>query len=29
MTVLERYIGVGKVANGLEERQHVDAVLDS
>jgi len=29
MTVLELYIGVGKVANTLEERQAVEAVLDS
>ncbi|SFC75407.1 hypothetical protein SAMN05444422_1213 [Halobiforma haloterrestris] len=29
MTVLELYIGVGKVANTLEERQQVEAVLDS
>ena len=29
MTVLELYIGVGKVANTLEERQKVEAVLDS
>ncbi|NLV08294.1 PIN domain-containing protein [Haloarcula rubripromontorii] len=29
MTVLELYIGVGKVANTLEERQTVEAVLDS
>jgi len=29
MTVLELYIGVGKVANTPAERQHVDAVLDS
>lgn len=29
MTVLELYIGVGKVANTREERQTVEAVLDS
>lgn len=29
MTVLELYIGVGKVANTREERQKVEAVLDS
>ncbi|SDD92383.1 PIN domain-containing protein [Natrinema hispanicum] len=29
VTVLELYIGVGKVANTLEERQKVEAVLDS
>ena len=29
MTVLELYIGVGKVANTREERQKVDAVLNS
>lgn len=29
MTVLELYIGVGKVANTPEERQTVEAVLDS
>ncbi|WP_265110683.1 PIN domain-containing protein [Halosolutus halophilus] len=29
MTVLELYIGVGKVANTLDERQKVEAVLDS
>ena len=29
MTVLELYIGVGKVATTLEERQQVEAVLDS
>jgi predicted nucleic acid-binding protein len=29
MTVLELYIGVGKVANTLEERQRVGAVLSS
>lgn len=29
MTVLELYIGVGKVANTVEERQQVEAVLDS
>jgi predicted nucleic acid-binding protein len=29
MTVLELYIGVGKVANTQEERRKVDAVLDS
>jgi len=29
MTVLELYIGVGKVANTLEERRQVEAVLDS
>ena len=29
MTVLELYIGVGKVANTREERQTVDAVFES
>jgi len=29
MTVLELYIGVGKVANTSRERQQVEAVLDS
>ncbi|MGB9934005.1 PIN domain-containing protein [Haloarcula amylolytica] len=29
MTVLELYIGVGKIANTREERQTVEAVLDS
>ena len=29
MTVLELYIGVGKVANTREERQKVESVLDS
>lgn len=29
MTVLELYIGVGKVVNTREERQQVEAVLDS
>lgn len=29
MTVLELYIGVGKVANSYKERRVVDAVLDS
>lgn len=29
MSVLELYIGVGKVANTREERQRVEAVLDS
>jgi predicted nucleic acid-binding protein len=29
MTVLELYIGVGKVANTREERRQVEAVLDS
>jgi len=29
VTVLELYIGVGKVANTNGERQHVEAVLDS
>lgn len=29
MTILELYIGVGKVANTREERQKVEAVLDS
>jgi predicted nucleic acid-binding protein len=29
MTVLELYIGVGKVANTSEERRRVEAVLDS
>ncbi|ACV48663.1 MULTISPECIES: PIN domain-containing protein [Halomicrobium] len=29
MTVLELYIGVGKVANTRQERQAVEAVLDS
>ena len=29
MTVLELYIGVGKVANTREERRKVEAVLDS
>ncbi|ELY77541.1 PIN domain-containing protein [Natrinema gari] len=29
VTVLEFYIGVGKVANTFEERQKVEAVLDS
>ena len=29
MTVLELYIGVGKVANTREERQKVEAVLDA
>jgi predicted nucleic acid-binding protein len=29
MTVLELYIGVGKIANTSEERQTVEAVLDS
>jgi len=29
MTVLELYISVRKVANTLEERQKVEAVLDS
>jgi len=29
MTVLELYIGVGKVANTQEERRKVEAVLDS
>lgn len=29
MTVLEFYIGVGKVANSREERQQVEAVLES
>ena len=29
MTVLEIYIGVGKVANTREERQKVEAILDS
>ncbi|EMA26797.1 PIN domain-containing protein [Haloarcula argentinensis] len=29
MTVLELYIGVGKIANTREERQAVEAVLDS
>lgn len=29
MTVLELYIGVGKIANTHEERQTVEAVLDS
>lgn len=29
MTVLELYIGVGKVANTREERRRVEAVLDS
>ncbi|WP_255149269.1 PIN domain-containing protein [Halorarius halobius] len=29
MTVLELYIGVGKVANTQKERQRVEAVLDS
>lgn len=29
MTVLELYIGVGKVANTMEERRAVEAVLDS
>lgn len=29
MTVLELYIGVGKVADTREERQRVEAVLDS
>jgi len=29
MTVLELYIGVGKVANTRRERQRVEAVLDS
>ena len=29
MTMLELYIGVGKVANTRQERRTVDAVLDS
>lgn len=29
MTVLELYIGVGKVANSRDERRKVDAVLNS
>jgi predicted nucleic acid-binding protein len=29
MTVLELYIGIGKVANTRDERQQVEAVLDS
>ena len=29
MTVLELYIGVGKVANTAAERQHVEAILNS
>jgi predicted nucleic acid-binding protein len=29
MTVLELYIGVGKIANTREERQKVESVLDS
>jgi hypothetical protein len=29
MTVLELYIGVGKVANSMDERRAVEAVLDS
>jgi len=29
MVVLELYIGVGKVANTLEERRRVEAILDS
>jgi predicted nucleic acid-binding protein len=29
MTVLELYIGVGKIANTREERRTVEAVLDS
>lgn len=29
MTVLELYIGVGKVANTQQERQQVEAILDS
>lgn len=29
MTVLELYVGVGKVANTRQERQQVEAVLDS